>query len=263
MTYSELLEIACEAARRGGAELMSWRGKFTPKEKGPRDLVSEADLASQDAIESFIRKECPTHEFLGEEDPQLSLLQTADTLWVVDPLDGTTNYVHSLNAFAVSIALVAGGQIQVGVIYDPVSEECFCASRGAGAELRDRHGRQRLQVSQCREMEQSLIAASFPTRVQPGSEVETRFLTVLRSCQAVRRIGAAALNLAYLAAGRLDGYWATSVKAWDVAAGFLLVEEAGGRVTHLTGDKFDLLDPKFVAASTPQLHATLSDILGT
>lgn len=261
---TNIVEIAKTAAQRGGNELMRWRDTFTAREKGPRDLVTEADLASQEAIESFLHQQCPADPFLGEEDPDLSLLATAETLWVVDPLDGTTNYVHGMNAFAVSVALVARGAIQCGVIWDPVAEECFFAGRGQGAFLEDRHGTRPLQVSDCVEMDQALIAASFPTRVAPGSRQEVEFLAVLRSCQAVRRIGAAALNLAYLAAGRLDAYWASNVKAWDVAAGFLLVEEAGGLVTNEQGDgPPSLADPRFSSASTTALHGRLLKVLGS
>ena len=222
--------------------------------------MTEADLASQQAIENFLREKCPDHEFLGEEDPDLSLLQSAETLWVVDPLDGTTNYVHGMNAFAVSVALVTRGQPIVGVIYDPVSGECFYASRGGGAWLRNGGSPIRLAVSDISEIDHSLIAASFPTTVIPGSAEELRFLDVLRVAQAVRRIGAAALNLAYVAAGRLDAYWATNVKAWDVAAGFLLVEEAGAVLTHLDGSAAQLPDPQF-ATATPGLFEAFKTIL--
>ena len=259
---TKIIEIAQTAARRGGDELMRWRDKFTAREKGPRDLVTEADLASQEAIESFLQQECPQDQFLGEEDPDLSLLASAETLWVVDPLDGTTNYVHGMNAFAVSVALVSRGVIQCGVIWDPVAEECYSAGRGQGAYLQHRQGRTKLSVSDCAELDQALVAASFPTQVTPGSRQEVEFLAVLRECQAVRRIGAAALNLAYLAAGRLDAYWASNVKAWDVAAGFLLVEEAGGVLTDSRNDgPVPLDDPKFSSASTAALHEQLSQTI--
>lgn len=256
-TMSPWIEIAEQAARHGAEQLMSWRGRFTAREKAPRDLVTEADLASQEAIEAFLARQCPPdHAFLGEEDPDLGLLRSADSLWVVDPLDGTTNYVHGMNAFAVSVALVQQGRVVAGVVLDPVADECFAAAAGAGATVNGHP----LRTSDCRDMDMALIAASFPPRVAPGSAEERRFLTVLRSCQAVRRIGAAALNLAYVAAGRLDGYWATSVKAWDVAAGFLLVQEAGGQVTDLRGQAADLCDPQFIAAA-PGLHGQLQETL--
>ena len=242
---------------------MNWRDKFTAREKGPRDLVTEADFASQEAIETFLAQQCPTHQFMGEEAPDLGMLKTAETLWVVDPLDGTTNYVHGMNAFAVSVALVDRGVTRVGVIYDPVADECFSAAKGEGASVTDRHGdTEPLSVSDCETMPAALIAASFPTKVLANSAEERRFLAVLRSCQAVRRIGAAALNLAYLAAGRLDAYWASNVQAWDVAAGFLLVEEAGGLVRSLEdGGAVPLDQPRFSSASTEALYSALTQTL--
>ena len=254
---NELVRVAVEAARRGGKQLMKWRGRITAREKGPRDLVTEADLVSQEAIASFLGKEFPQHAFLGEEEPDLHLLEDAETIWVVDPLDGTTNYVHGMNAFAVSIALIDRGQIVAGVVLDPVSNECFSAARKEGAWLNEKP----IRVSSCDDINQALIAASFPTQVAPDSLEERQFLGVLRRSQAVRRIGSAALNLAFVAAGRLDGYWASSVKAWDIAAGILLVQEAGGIATHTSGSEISLIDPRFAAAATETLHATLLQIL--
>jgi myo-inositol-1(or 4)-monophosphatase len=217
-------------------------------------LVTEADLASQQAIQRILLEAFPEHGFLGEEqEPTSPDKLEADSRWIVDPLDGTTNYVHGLPAFSVSIALEHRGDLAVGVIYDPVADECFTAAANRGAFLNG----ERIAVSLCQSLDQALAAASFSANVARDSEEVRRFLELLGECQAVRRLGSSALNLAYLAAGRLDAYWATSVKIWDVAAGVLLVREAGGVVTNVEGGTFDLSQPCFAAAATPPLHQQL------
>lgn len=240
---------------------MSWRDRFSTREKGPRDLVTEADLASQQAIRSILLDAFPDHEFLGEEtDPVQASRQAvgeSDYRWIVDPLDGTANYVHQLQAFAVSIALEYRREIIVAVVYDPVSGELYHAQAGEGAFLNGK----RLATSGCLTPGQAMIAVSFPPHVQRDSIEIRRFIEGLIACQSVRRLGSAALNLAYLAAGRLDAYWATSVKNWDVAAGVLLVREAGGIVTHIGGGELDLDDPQFLASASRELHDQLLRIV--
>lgn len=252
------LDIAEQAARRGGEVLLQWRGRVKAREKGPRDLVTEADWASQHAIEELLLRRFPDHNFLGEEDPQqLAQLSAEAPCWVVDPLDGTTNFVHGMPTFAVSVALMQQGKVEVGVVYNPVSDECFRASRGGGAEL---NGEQ-IRASDCGQLSQAMVAASFSAQVSDDSAEVRRFVQVLTRCQALRRLGSAALNLCYVAAGRLDAYWATSVKAWDMAAGALLIEEAGGVVTQFDGGPWDVRRPEFTAAATPPLHAELQGAL--
>lgn len=257
----DFLDVCRAAALRGGEILLSWRDRFSTREKGPRDLVTEADLASQQAIRSILLGAFPDHDFLGEEaDPDPVALASAlnsDYRWIVDPLDGTANYVHQLQTFAVSIALEYRREVIVGVVYDPVSGEFYHAQAGQGAFLDGKP----LATSGCQAPDQAMIAVSFPPHVQRDSVEIRRFVEGLVACQSVRRLGSAALNLAYLAAGRLDAYWATSVKNWDVAAGVLLVREAGGIVTHISGQELDLDDPQFLASANPALHEHMLGII--
>jgi myo-inositol-1(or 4)-monophosphatase len=250
----EYITVCEQAARLGGQILLDWQGRIHPREKAPKDLVSEADLASQQAIYEVIHGTFPDHDFLGEEaDPSEIAQREAEFRWIVDPLDGTVNYVHRLPAYSVSVALERCGEIQVGVVYDPTADECFSAVRGAGAFLNGA----KISVSDCESLRTALVAASLSPGVTRDSEEVERFLDVLVECQALRRLGSAALNLAYLAAGRLDAYWGTNVKVWDVAAGLLLVREAGGLMSGVEGEAFDLSHPHFAAAATPILHAEL------
>lgn len=254
----DFITVCQQAARAGGAVLLDWQDRFQAREKGPRDLVTEADLASQEAIREIVLGAFPDHDFLGEEDTpeQIAQSQTADRReyrWIVDPLDGTTNYVHQLQTFAVSIALERDGKIVAGTIFDPVMDECYTAEAGKGAFLNGT----RLQTSDCQSLDNALVAASFSANVSPGSEEVARFIEVLQHCQALRRLGSAALNLSYVAAGRLDAYWATSVKTWDVAAGILILCEAGGTVSGVDGSPFDLERPRFVGSANLQLHQQL------
>lgn len=266
---NEFLEVCERAARAGGKTLMEWRHRATAKAKGPKDFVTEADVASESAIRSLVLSEFPEHLFLGEESeaatetapsaerPTNGDWSRADYCWIVDPLDGTTNFMHKLQTFAVSVALLHRGELIAGCVYDPVVEECYTAWSGGGAYLNG----QKLTVSSCDNLEDALVAASFPAVLERNSLEISRFVEVLLRSQSLRRLGSAALNLAYLAAGRLDAYWATSVKPWDIAAGALLVKEAGGVVTHISGRPLEIADPRFLAAATSSLHADLQRTL--
>ena len=261
----DFLAVCLEAAHRGGMQLLDWQSRFSPKEKGPKDLVTEADVASQKAIREVLLGTFPDHDFLAEEEaadrvssglaaiPQ----RNSEYRWIVDPLDGTANYVHRLQTYAVSIALEHKNDLILGVVYDPVSEECFTAKKGEGALLNGLP----LHTSDCRRLDQAMIAVSFSACVERGSIEIARFVEGLHSCRSVRRLGSAALNLAYLAAGRLDAYWATSVQAWDVAAGFLLVQEAGGVVTAIDGQPIHIETPQFLAAANPVVHEQMLNLL--
>jgi myo-inositol-1(or 4)-monophosphatase len=245
----DYLTLCEQAARAGGQALLGWVGRFEAREKGPADLVTEADFASQEAVRQVILSACPDHHFLSEEgglEPDFDV----DYCWVLDPLDGTTNYVHGVPHYAVSLALVESGKPVVGVIYDPCADECFAARRGGGARL----NRTAIHTSRATQMERALVAASFAAQVPfPSREVD-QFVAALQKCRAVRRTGSAALNLAYVACGRFDAFWALSTKAWDIAAGVLLVEEAGGTVTQLDGSPLVLEAPFPVASATRRLH---------
>ncbi len=255
MTYnsnSKFLDAAEAAARAAGAELLDWQGRFQAREKGPSDLVTEADLASQACVQSMLLKQFPNHGFLAEENCHI---EPADGRhrWIVDPLDGTMNYVHGVPQFAVSIALERDGEIVLGAVYDPCLDECFLAAAGQGATLNG----QSIRRSDAQTLMQALVVASFPAAIQAGHPEIERFIRVLVASQSLRRTGSAAINLCYIAAGRFDGYWATSTKIWDVAAGFLILREAGGIVTDLDGGPVDLHRPRFVAAATEPLQVEL------
>lgn len=251
------VEVAQQAAHAGGDILMQYLGRIKAKEKGPKDLVTEADVASQKKIEEILLGAFPEHRFLGEEDTGKQQGGQSEYQWIVDPLDGTVNFVHGLPQFSVSIALVSPAGAVVGVVYDPILKECYVAETGKGATLNG----EPIEVSDTTELQNCLAAASFSTGVHRGSPEIDRFVEVLVETRAVRRLGSAALNLCYVASGRLDAYWATGVKIWDVAAGMLILHEAGGYVTHISGAPFDPQNPKFAAAANPQLHSKFLELL--
>ncbi len=258
------LELAIEAAKAGAIELMSRRTDRVVQEKAPKDLVTDADLASQKAIRKILLEAFPDHVFVGEEegenDPPDDVRRgdaSARPCWVVDPLDGTVNYVHRLQSFAVSIGLYANGKMRLGVVYDPVTEELFTAVDGCGAKCNG----QPIKVSDCTDVGDSLVACSFPAGVQGGDPEVTRFVKILERCRSLRRLGSCALNMCYVAAGRLDAYWATNVSAWDSAAGTVIAREAGAVLTGYQGDEMDDWNPRFCVAATSPLHQTLVSLL--
>lgn len=242
---SDYLEVCQQAAQAGGEVLKQWLGRFAVREKGPADLVTEADVASQEAIRRVIQSHYPEHAMVGEEDAPGGSFAGDEFCWIVDPLDGTTNYVHQVPHYCVSVALVQRGQPIAGAVFEPIHGECYTAALGQGARLNGRP----IRTSAVRDLSQALVAASFSAKVQAGSWEIDQFVAALLGCQAVRRTGSAALNMAYLAAGRFDGFWAMSTKAWDVAAGALLITEAGGAISDIDGNRFDLRNPHPVAAS--------------
>ncbi len=255
---SEFLPVCESAARAGARELLAWRDRFQTREKAPADLVTDADLASQAAVHAVITSQFPSHDFIGEEHEYDAGLLDGDRLvWIVDPLDGTTNYVHGYPCYAVSVALARGRELLAGVIYDPVRDECFAAEQGCGAWLNG----SRLQTSDTTSVAEALVAVSLPPRVHRDAPDLADFIRVVQVSQAVRRTGSAALNLAYVACGRLDAFGATHIHVWDVAAGVLLIREAGGVVTGRDGGEFDLRNPHFVSAAGTKLHHDLLRVL--
>lgn len=252
----DLQRTAVAAALAGGAVLKEWFHKVTATSKTcTADIVTEADVASQRVIHELILQKYPEHNFLGEE----GLVRTDGAepyRWIIDPLDGTSNYFHGYPYFAVSIGVEYRGELVVGVIYDPTREELFTAQQGQGAFLNDR----RLQVSQNDRLAKSLLVASFPPGVKADAPPIRQFLRILPHAQTIQRTGSAALNLAYLATGRLDGFWSHSLKAWDIAAGVLIVREAGGMVTRMSGDPLALEIPDLLATNGA-IHAELRDLL--
>ena len=249
----DYLQTAEEAARLAGQVLRSWASKFTVREKSRSNLVTEADTAAQQTIYEFLRKRYPNHSFLGEEGLADHNGQSP-YCWVIDPLDGTTNYVHGFPYYAVSIGLQHDGRLIAGAVYNPVSEEMFLAADGHGAWL----NRQPLRCSQVRTLSEAFVIASLPVATAPDDPAVKRFLRVLGHAQTVQRTGSAALNLAFLAAGRIDGFWSTSLKPWDMAAGVLLVQEAGGRISRIDGESFQLEQSDLLATNGTDVHAQLS-----
>ncbi len=249
-------KVGEEAAKAGGEVLLDWAGRFSVREKGRSDLVTEADVASQEVIRDKILAAFPGHGFLGEENEQIASGEE-DFRWIVDPLDGTMNYVHGVPNYSVSIALEQRGTVLVGTVYDPVSRECFSAVRGRGAWLNGRP----ISVSSATHLSEALVAVSFAAHVRRGDPEIAEFVEVMLEAQATRRMGSSALNLCYLGAGRFDAYWSKSTKIWDIAAGALVVSEAGGVITAFDGGPLELARAQFIAAATPQLHNQLRAVL--
>jgi myo-inositol-1(or 4)-monophosphatase len=272
-TPPDALRICETAARAGGSVLLDWVGRFGVSNKGPRDLVTEADVASQREIRRIVLGHFPDHGFIGEESlpehaasggPESHDAAGGATLrWIVDPLDGTSNYVHGFPAWCVSVALARGDEILVGTIYDPLREECFTAQLGRGAWLNGKP----IRVSGCALLSDALVALSFPPHATVESVAVADFLAVVPHVHSARRTGSTALNLAWLACGRLDAFWVRKIACWDVAAGLLILREAGGQLGGFAEGKASLewvsLDkPAFIAACTPEILADLRDRLG-
>ena len=223
--------------------------------KGAIDLVTEADLAAEQAIVALLRARHPHHDILAEEGDYGA--RGADQRWIVDPLDGTTNFAHGFPWFAVSIALEVRGEITLGAVFNPHNRELFVAEHGRGATLNGR----RLRVSTIETLDRALLATGFAYdhKISPHNNYG-HFQAFQRQAQAVRRAGVASLDLACVAAGRFDGFWELKLKAWDVAAGMLLVTEAGGRVSDYAGVPMPL-DRGEILASNGHLHAAMQQVL--
>jgi len=260
------LEVAIAATRAGAVELMLRRESRIVSEKAPKDLVTDADLASQKAVRGVLESSFPGYAFVGEEEgenePPPAVRAgdpSAPPCWVVDPLDGTVNFVHGLQNFAVSIGLYAAGKMRLGVILDPVYNELFTAVDGQGAFCNGR----RIKASQCKSIDHALIACSFPAGIDRESSEIKRFVDVLERCQSLRRLGSCALNMCYVADGRLDAYWANCVQPWDSAAGTVIARESGATLTRYDGGVFDDWAPKFCIAATTSLQSQMTELLGS
>jgi myo-inositol-1(or 4)-monophosphatase len=252
-----LLNIAVRAARRAGEVIVRSLNRLeslTITAKGRNDYVTEIDRAAEAEIIATIRRHHPQHAFLAEESGALG---EDETLWIVDPLDGTTNFLHGYPVFAVSIACQIRGRLEHAVVYDPLRQELFTASRGAGAHL-DNH---RMRVSKTRALDGALVATGFPYRanIRYLDAYLAMLRTVTEQAAGVRRAGAAALDLAYVAAGRVDAFWELGLSAWDTAAGTLLIQEAGGRTGTLAGAAY--AQRGHIVAGNPKVYAALIEAL--
>ena len=258
----QALATAVAIAREAGALLMDGFGreKQIERKSSALDWVTQFDKASEELIVGRLREAFPDHALVGEEGTNIG---GADGYrWYVDPLDGTTNYAHDFPVFCVSMSLYDGGQPVLGVIYDPVLDECFTAIIGEGAWLETAKGRQRMHVSKETELVGALLATGFPYDVHTSAENNLDYFSafVLRA-QGLRRPGSAALDMAYVAAGRLDGYWEFKVFSWDVSAAILMVMEAGGQVTFLDGRPIVLERQFNVLASNGRLHPSMLAVI--
>lgn len=249
-------KIAIAAAVEGGRVLMHKFGSALQiSYKGEIDLVTEADREAEEVIVATLRGTFPRHAILAEE-AEYGYYESIYR-WIIDPLDGTTNYAHGFPWFAVSIALEVAGEIQLGVVYNPFHRELFVAEKGAGAYLND----VQLKVSKTSRLDRSMLATGFPyDRKTSSVNNYDHFVNFQQAAQACRRAGAASLDLAYVAAGRLDGYWEMKLKPWDVAAGQLLVKEAGGRVTDFDGQPLDINGNEYLA-SNGLIHESMMQVL--
>ncbi|MBI4481265.1 MAG: inositol monophosphatase [Acidobacteria bacterium] len=265
--HREFLEVAIEVVRQSGELLKSNFGRRLEVERKTSaiNLVTEMDVRSEDLITTLIHQRFPDHEVLAEEGkyqrPQ------SPYKWIIDPLDGTTNYAHGYPCFCVSVALEIEGQIQVGAVYNPLLDELFWGERGGGAYLSRFHSverdlnQERLRVSDTADLSDSLLSTGFPydIRTSPENNLD-HFVAFATRCRAVRRDGSAALNLAYVAAGRFDGFWELKLHPWDVAAASLFVAEAGGRLSDFRGGPFSVYTHHLIASNS-RIHEAMLEVL--
>lgn len=255
-----ILNVAVDAAKEAGDFLKQNLGKvrlIQRKEGQERNLVTEIDRGSEAIIIGHIQRRFPSHDILAEESGT-EHAQQSDYRWVIDPLDGTTNFTHGFPVFCVSIGIEHKGALVAGVIYDPNLDELFTAERGGGAFLNGK----RMHVSSIPSLDRGLLVTGFPYNIteNPDHAVE-HFINFLMSSQAVRRMGSAAIDLAYVAAGRYEGFWEVALNPWDMAAGVVLVEEAGGVVTDFRGGPFTIYK-KEILATNSLVHEEMMNILG-
>ena len=255
-----MLNFAVSVAREAGGLLVDRLGRsLQVSNKGAIDLVTEADLASEKLIIERIRSHYPRHAILAEEsgDSQNnSDNSTAEWKWIIDPLDGTTNFSHGYPCFCVSIGVEREGKLELGVVYDPMRNEMFAAERGQGAMLNERS----IHVSAVDDLSQAMLCTGFPYDVRERPDFTRDFANFTMRAQAVRRDGSAALDLAYVACGRFDGFWEDGLNPWDVAAGVLLIEEAGGTVSNYQGERLDIYSPR-VLASNGLVHQSMMEVI--
>jgi myo-inositol-1(or 4)-monophosphatase len=250
------MQVAVEAAKEAGRIQKLQFGKRTRVEyKGETNPVTEVDKASEKAIVRIIQESFPDHDVLTEETPYEG--RGSPFRWIIDPLDGTTNYIREYPCFAVSIGLEVEGTMRVGVAYQPILDELFCAAKGKGAALNGR----RIHVSQVSLLDRSFLCTGFPYAIRENPDLYLGYFRefIIRSF-ALRRPGAAVIDLCYVAAGRFDGFWEMKLQAWDVAAGSLIVTEAGGKVTDFRGQPFDIYSDEMLA-SNGSIHDEMLQVI--
>jgi myo-inositol-1(or 4)-monophosphatase len=251
------LETAVEIAREAGALLANYFERRVPYEtKGEFDLVTEADRSSEKMIVERLRSYFPTHSIVAEEGGGCE--NSSEYRWFVDPLDGTTNFAHSFPIFNVTLGLERAGELIAGVVYDPMRQEMFTAERGAGAYLNNR----RIHVLTTRRITDSLASTGFPSRKRQHNINIHFYYQLAMASHGVRRTGSAAIDLAYVAAGRLDFFWEFGLKPWDMAAGSLLVQEAGGRVSDMMGASHSVTASEHLLADNGALHDEIVQSFG-
>ena len=253
-----MLNFATETARIAGHLLLEKFGRITSIiKKGDINLVTEADLASEALIIERVRSYYPKHSILAEESGE-AVVKGGDSAWkwIIDPLDGTTNYAHGYPCFCVTLALEHNNEIVIGVTYDPTREELFAAERGHGATLNGKP----IRVSAAEKLSESLVVTGFPYDFKSRPNFSGHLTEFLLSSRGVRRDGSAAIDMAYVACGRFDGFWEEGLNPWDVAAGYLLIEEAGGYVTFYDGSAYNIYHPPIVA-SNGLIHSQMLDVL--
>lgn len=251
------LEYLESLARRAGEILREGYNKEHKVDyKGVIDLVTEVDHQSEAFLLGEVRRDFPSHHIFSEESGVIQ--GNNDHIWYIDPLDGTVNYAHQVPIFSVSIAYASNGTVSLGAVYDPMRGEMFLAERGKGAWLNGRP----LKVSAVNELQKSLLVTGFPYDAWNTEQDNfANFVKFAKMTQGVRRLGSAALDLCYVAAGRFDGFWELALKPWDVAAGGLICEEAGGKVTNVRGEADYVSPPQSVVAAAPGIHAKMLDVL--
>jgi myo-inositol-1(or 4)-monophosphatase len=253
-----MVNIAIRAARRAGELMirqMNQLESLKVTEKSRNEYVSQVDRAAEAAIIEVIHDHYPDHAILAEESGAMG---EHEYQWIIDPLDGTTNYLHGFPVFSVSIAVAQRGELQHAVVYDPLRQEIFCASRGQGALLDGR----RIRVSKLNGLEHALIATGFPYRanIRHVDAYLDMLRAVMKETAGIRRPGSAALDLCYVAAGRVDGFWEIGLRKWDIAAGALIIREAGGRISDFRGSD-GYLESGNIVAGNPKVYAALSKLL--
>lgn len=253
-----MLNFAIETARDAGQLLLEKFGrKLNITKKGDINLVTEADLASERLIIERIKSYYPKHSILAEESGNAVIIGGENTWkWIIDPLDGTTNFAHGYPCFCVTLALEHDGEIVIGVTFDPTRNELFAAERGKGASLNNKP----IRVSETDDLGNALLVTGFPYDFRDRPDFARHFSEFLLRSRGVRRDGSAAIDLAYVACGRFDGFWEEGLNPWDVAAGLLLIEEAGGQVTYYNGSPLSIYTPP-ICASNGLLHSQMLDVL--